>query len=124
MTVVRSADARRTTTPNATMTTFASPTQGGAASAMWRVDMATGAKGPVHSFDVEQIWTVLDGAATIDIADHSHSVATGDTVILPAGVPRQIHADPNLGFAAVVAAPAGARARPIDGDEVVPAWIA
>lgn len=38
MSVVLSADSRRTETPNGFMTTLASPTQGQAGQAVWRVD--------------------------------------------------------------------------------------
>jgi hypothetical protein len=43
---------------------------------------------------------------------------------MPAGVPRQVHADPDAGFTAVVAAQAGARASVPGGEPVLPAWIA
>ena len=123
MPVVRHADVRRTTTPNATMTTHASPTQGAAtALAMWTVEMAPGAAGPLHTFDVEQVWTVLDGHATVDIAGERHDVGPGDTVVLAPGVPRRVHAVDR--FRAMVAAPTGARAVPADGEPVLPPWIA
>lgn len=123
MPVIRNADARRTTTPNATMTTYASPTQGGSGLAVWRVDMAPGATGPEHSFDVDQVWTVLGGSADIDLDGTRHTVAEGDTVTMPARAPRRVHADPEHGFAAFVAAPAGARATVPGGEPVLPAWI-
>jgi quercetin dioxygenase-like cupin family protein len=122
--VIHDADARRTTTPNATMTTFASPTQGSACLAVWRVDMAPGAIGPEHSFDVEQVWTVLEGRADIELDGTRHVVTPGDTVAMPASVSRRVYADPERGFSAVVAAPAGARASVAGGEPVLPAWIA
>jgi quercetin dioxygenase-like cupin family protein len=124
MSVVRHADSRRTTTPNATMTTFASPTQGASGLAVWRVEMAPAASGPLHTFDVEQVWTVLDGAATVELDGETHAVAPGDTVVMPAEQPRRVHADPDAGFVAVVAAPAGARATTPGADPVLPPWIA
>ena len=125
MPVIRHTDARRTTTPNATMTTFASPTQGGTCLALWRVDMAPGAVGPEHSFDVEQVWTVLDGRAEIELDGARHAVTPGDTVAMAASAPRRVHADPEHGFSAVVAAPGGARASvPGGGEPVLPPWIA
>lgn len=124
MPVVRKGDNRNTATPSATMTTFASPTLGAAASALWRVDMTPGSAGPVHTIDSEQIWTVIDGAATFDIADESHQVDAGDTVVIPAALPRRVCADPDRGCVAVVAGTAGATARVGDGDPVVPPWIA
>jgi hypothetical protein len=54
--VVKRADARITSTPNATMTTLASPTLGATdGRSLWVVDMTAGATGPMHIFDTEQI---------------------------------------------------------------------
>ena len=124
MPVIRRADARRTRTPNAEMTTFASPTQGGSGIALWRVDMAPDATGPLHVFDTEQVWAVLDGAATVTVAGDAVPVAPGDSLVLPAGTPRRIAADPVRGVVAVVAAAAGARAAVPGGEPVLPEWIA
>lgn len=125
MTVIRHDQARRTETPNAVMTTLASPTLGGAARSLWRVDMGPGVAGPAHRFDVEQIWTALDGAATIALDAATHRLAPGDTIVIAAGAPRQVSADPRVGFSAIVTAPPGARAMMLDGtDRGVPAWIA
>ena len=127
MPVVPAGESRRTVTPNAVMTTCASPTQGGSGIAVWRVDMSPGATGPLHAFDVEQVWTVLDGGATVTLADGDGAevgVAPGDTLVLLADVLRRITADPAIGFRALVAAPAGARATVPGGEPVVPAWIA
>jgi quercetin dioxygenase-like cupin family protein len=139
MTVIRRADSRRTETPNAVMTTLASPTQGGAAGqAVWRVDMSPGQTGPLHAWDAEQVWTVLAGAAAVELDGEEIEVGQGDTVIMPADAPRRVTADPVGGLAAIVVAPAGARAYPMDagvsaaiiargcavpdGDKLAPAW--
>jgi quercetin dioxygenase-like cupin family protein len=125
MPVIRHADSRCTTTPNGVMTTHASPTQGGSTLAVWRVKMAAGAAGPQHSFDTDQVWTALDGAATVELDGETLTVLPGDTVVMPVGAQRQVFADASAGFAAVVAAPAGARASvPGGGEPVLPAWIA
>lgn len=127
MSVVRRTDARRAETPNAVMTTFASPTQGGSGLAMWRVDMNSDAQGPLHVFDAEQVWTLLSGTVTVELGDEVLNVEAGDTVILPAGVPRRLTGGSDAGFAAVVAAPGGARVSRIGGPEeeaFVPGWIA
>ncbi|RCG32304.1 cupin [Sphaerisporangium album] len=135
MPVIRDAENRRTETPNAVMTTFASPTQGGAGLSLWRVDMRAGQAGPPHAFDAEVVWTVLAGGATVRLGDESFTIASGDTVIMPADVPRQVAAD--TGLTVIAAAPAGARAYTPeegvdvhpgcalpDGDKLLPAWIA
>ncbi|WP_020662136.1 cupin domain-containing protein [Amycolatopsis benzoatilytica] len=131
MTVIRTAEARRTETPNAVMTTFASATQGGSQQAVWRVDMDPGAAGPVHAFDAEQVWTVLDGGAHITLDGETSTVAAGDTVIMPADVPRQIRTTD--GLAAIVCAPATTRVHwtgavpacaSADGAKILPGWVA
>jgi quercetin dioxygenase-like cupin family protein len=136
MPVIRSAETRRTETPNAVMTTLASPTQGGAGQAVWRVDMRPGQTGPLHAIDTEQVWTVLDGGATVELDGQALTVGPGDTLILPADAPRRVSADPAAGFAAIAVAPAGTRAYTLDatsvapgcavpdGDKLVPAWVA
>lgn len=117
VTLIRNADGRRTETPNGTMTTFATPTQGGTEGiAVWRVDMLPGRTGPLHAFDTEQVWTFLDGAATIDLDGRTMEAGPGDTIVLAADVPRQMTTG-DTGFTAVVAAHAGCLA--YDPDELV-----
>lgn len=135
MLVIRHAENRRTETPNAIMTTLASPAQGGAGQAVWRVDMRSGQVGPLHAIDTEQVWTVLDGSAVAELDGRPHTIEPGDTMIIPAGMPRRVSVDSAAGFAAIVVAPAGMRAYVLDestmthggadptGDRVIPAWV-
>jgi quercetin dioxygenase-like cupin family protein len=135
MRVIRHAESRRTETPNAVMTTLASPTQGGAGQAVWRVDMRPGQQGPPHAIDTDQVWTVLGGGATFELEGDVHDIEPGDTIVIPADVPRRVSADPAVGLAAIVVAPAGTRAYTLDdtkvspecavpdGDKLVPAWV-
>ncbi|NBE94059.1 cupin [Nonomuraea sp. KC401] len=124
MTVIRDAEARRTRTPAGVMTTFASPSQGGASRAMWRVDVEPGTCGPVHDFDSEQVWNWTAGAAVVELGGDRFEVAAGDTVVMPPRTVRRVLADPGSGYTAVVTAPAGARALAEDGaDYGVPPWI-
>lgn len=126
MTVVRQADRRRTETPNAVMTTLASPTLGGSGHALWQVRMDSGATGPEHRMSGEQLWTVVEGAATVE-TDGGGPVALGpgDTVVLPAGALRRIVAGEHAGLVALVTGPGDARAELADGtDRGTPGWIA
>jgi quercetin dioxygenase-like cupin family protein len=124
MTLIQRGQARRTETPNAVMTTLASPTLGGTEHSLWRVDMVAGQSGPPHRFDAEQIWTALSGAATVELGDVPHVVEAGDTIVIPADLPRRILADREAGFTAIVTAVPRARAAMADGtDRGVPAWI-
>jgi quercetin dioxygenase-like cupin family protein len=135
--VVLSADRRRVETPNGVMTTLASPTQGMAGQAVWRVDAKPGMVGPVHAFDAELVWTWLDGAAVVELGGERFEVTAGDTMVLPADVSRQMFADSAAGFAAIVVAPPGAEVynpggvsepdacdlAPKDAERIVPPWI-
>ncbi|MFC8044953.1 cupin domain-containing protein [Nocardia sp. NPDC057353] len=124
MPVITRDQARHTETPAGAMTTLASPTLGGAATALWRVRMAPHAAGPEHRIDVEQIWTVLDGGAEVTLGAETLTLGPGDTAVLPAEVPRQITAGP-WGLTAVATAAAGAQAfRAGETKGVVPPWIA
>jgi len=125
MPIVRHAATRRSETPNAVMTTLASPTLGEAGLSVWRVEMTPDAVGPEHVFDVEQVWTIMGGSATLDLDGVSNTLATGDTAIPPAGQMRRLRAGPGAGLTALVACVAGARALMPDGtDRGTPPWIA
>lgn len=126
MTVVRHAENRSIETPNAVMTTLASPTLGGARQALWRVRMSAGAAGPHHRMSGEQVWTVLDGAVSVELrGDPPTVLSRGDTIVLPAGWLRRLTADPLTGASALVTGPGDARAELADGtDRGVPDWIA
>jgi quercetin dioxygenase-like cupin family protein len=90
-TTVRAAEGRRTETPSATMTTLASPTLGPSEGlSLWRVEMEAGVTGPLHVFDSEQLWTVLAGELTIAVDAAPTELGAGDTVVIPAGVERQV----------------------------------
>jgi quercetin dioxygenase-like cupin family protein len=122
--VTRAPDRRETTTPNAVMTTLASPTQGASrALSLWQVEMSAGASGPPHVFTSEQLWNLVDGQARVEIDGTVITLAPGDTAVLPAGATRRIHALTDVhavvcGFGdASVSVPGEAQSRG------VPPWI-
>ena len=91
--LVRAAQARRTETPNALMTTLASPSQGPTAElSMWIVEMRAGQQGPPHVFNTEQIWHLIEGEAEVTVGAGQLVLGPGDTVVLPAGIERQVSA--------------------------------
>lgn len=84
---------RRTETPNAAMTTVASPTQGPTRQlSLWRVAMKSGQQGPRHVFGREQVWHVLAGEIEIEVGDEPARLRPGDALVLPAGIARQVTA--------------------------------
>jgi quercetin dioxygenase-like cupin family protein len=124
MHIVKSDQTRETSTPNATMRTFASPALAGASLAMWKVTMVPGQRGPEHTFDTEQVWTVIRGRAQAVTGEAAEILLAGDTAVFPAGQPRQVVCVGAEPFEAIVACAAGARAStPADGDRGTPPWI-
>lgn len=90
-TVIRAADARQTQTPNATMTTLASPTLSGPTPiSLWRVAIGAGHQGPLHVFDSEQIWTLVAGGASFTVDGTQFDLAAGDTIQIAGGTERQM----------------------------------
>ncbi|MCM3882545.1 cupin domain-containing protein [Frankia sp. R82] len=122
--VVRASGMRRTETPNAVMTTVASPTQGPSSRlSMWRVEMRPGQRGPRHIFDSEQVWHVLDGQVEISAGGDLLTLGPGDAIVLAAGLERQISAvtAAHLIVSGHATATATASGEAMAG--VVPAWI-
>jgi quercetin dioxygenase-like cupin family protein len=125
MSIVRADQRRRTETPNATMTTLASPTLGTTSGlALWQVEMVAGARGPHHVFDSEQAWTVIEGELAVSVASEVAKLGPGDTIVLPAGALRQIEASSD---ARVLVCGHGDAIVQVPGEPAprgTPAWIA
>lgn len=123
--VVRTTQRRRSETPAGVMTTLASPTVGDTAGlSMWEVTMTAGASGPLHVFDSEQIWTVLDGELSVAIAGQREDLRTGDTVVIPADRERQISARTDVRLLVCGHGNAIARVPGEPEPRGIPAWIA
>ncbi|GAB3813701.1 cupin domain-containing protein [Kribbella italica] len=114
---------RVTETPNAVMTTYASPTQGSQELSVWRVEMKATAQGPVHVVDSEQVWTGLSGHARISLGTEELELKAGEALVLPAGVERQVTATED--FTAVVSGYGHAKVSVPgeDTDRGTPPWI-
>jgi len=51
-----------------------------------------GAKRPLHAFDSEQLWTVVEGDVAIELDGVAVGLSAGDSLVIPAGLERQISA--------------------------------
>jgi quercetin dioxygenase-like cupin family protein len=121
---IRADATRRTETPNATMTTLASPTLGATAGlSLWWVQMAAGSSGPRHVFDSEQVWTAVDGRVTVQLGADRHELGPGDTLVVPAGAERQIHAVTPARLLVCGHGDAVVRVTGEDAPRGTPAWI-
>src|SRR5690349_2542164 len=115
---------RRTETPNAVMTTLASPTQGPTGGiSLWKIAMRAGQRGPLHVIDSEQVWHVLAGEADVEVDGEVHRVRAGDAVVLPAGAVRVVA---SVTAAEFIACGRGDAIASVVGEEAprgTPAWI-
>ncbi|HEX5598336.1 MAG TPA: cupin domain-containing protein [Micromonosporaceae bacterium] len=110
---------RTTTTAAGVMSGLAAPSQGSTELSSWRVRMASGARGPVHAVDREQIWMPVAGTLVVTVDGKTERVGSGQAVILPAGVMRQISA-PDEPAEALVCMPVGGRATLPGTDAAIP----
>lgn len=125
MPAIRLEDARVTSTPNATMHTYAGPTTGGTGVAVWRTELPAGSSGPLHAISRDHVLVVLAGAVHVETEEGSSLLGVGDGFLLPAGVQRRItNPDPDVVAVTLTAATAGSTARVGDGDPVPVPWAA
>jgi quercetin dioxygenase-like cupin family protein len=117
MTITRGVDAPRVETPNAVMTTLASPAKQGSDLAVWTVSMRPGQVGPTHAVDADQVYVVTGGRLRLTIEERPHVLETGDAVHLAAGTWREVAVDGQAVATALVAMPAGGRVTLPDGTE-------
>lgn len=123
-TVVRAQSMRRTETPNAVMTTLASPTQGPTSQlSVWKIAMRPGQRGPRHIFDREQVWHVLSGEADFTTGGETHRLGAGDAIVLPAEAERQVTALTATEIIACGPGTAVASAVGEDAPRGIPPWI-
>ena len=119
--LIAHADTTTHTTPNAVMTTLAAPSLGADDLAVWRVTMEPGQAGPIHAVGNEQVWVILEGSAQVTLGETELTAGPGDTVICPAGTPRQVKAPE--GLVALVATRAGTSVSTDEGTRPLP-WAA
>jgi quercetin dioxygenase-like cupin family protein len=122
--VIRATERRRSVTPAGVMTTLASPTQGETAGlSLWEVEMTAGGSGPLHVFDTEQIWTVLEGKLSVDIGGQAQTLGADDTVVIPAKLERKIAAKTDVRLIVCGHGDAIARVPGEPEPRGTPAWI-
>ena len=113
------AEPRLAETPNAAMTSYATPSLGSTEVCAWRVSMQADTQGPVHAIDREQVWLPLTGTLTFTVDDTTTTVGPGQSAILPAGELRQIRAADGP-VEALVCMPIGGQASVPDRADAVP----
>ena len=113
---------RTVTTPAATMHTLASPTTEPPTDvAVWRTELPAGTAGPLHAVDRDHVVVVVEGSLGVVLGGERTVVPTGGSVVLGAGVSRQLAAADGPAVTITAASP-GSTASVGGGDPVAVPW--
>ncbi|QES52509.1 cupin [Streptomyces venezuelae] len=74
------------------MTGLAAPSRGSTELSTWHTRMEAGSTGPEHSISREQVWTVVLGTLEVTGDGRTETVTAGQTLVLPPGMLRRVHA--------------------------------
>ena len=99
------------------------PGSSGCEQAVWRVTVSATELPPPHTLDRDEVLVALSGAARAHLDGAEHTVAVGDTILVPAGTPFALCADGAQPFHALAVLPAGTKACLHDGEPFVPPWV-
>jgi quercetin dioxygenase-like cupin family protein len=121
MPVIDSDAQRRHEIPGARFQTLASPSLGAEETSVWRVELEPGTPGLPHRLTREEIFVILAGTAVASLDGEPRRVASGSTLVLPAGVELSL-ATGDEGLEAIVCLPVGGQGMIGDGEPFTPPW--
>ncbi len=123
MVLVKAADAPVFEVHGGVITGGAAPSRGASQTCMWRIDLAGGTTVPAHILDHHAVFHALSGVLLATVNDAVQHVEAGDTLIVQAGASLKIDVPADGRFQAVVALPAGTKARfAAGGEPFSPPW--
>lgn len=102
-------------------TALASPSRGSAETSVWIVEIDPGTPATPHRLTREEVFVVLDGAASVRIGDAAGTAAAGDAVVVPPGADFEIAASGDTPLRMVCCLPIGGQAR-IGDATFTPPW--
>ena len=121
MPVARSSDHPTFELGGNTITGLMSPSRGSTENILYRIDVPPGGKLPPHRHDHEDLFTLIEGAATAHVEPEVVPIVAGDSVVVPTGALHWVEAGPT-GCVMLVAMFAGTLFIREDGTENVPPW--
>jgi len=124
MPVIAGAEAPEFTLPGVTFIGLASPSRGAKENAVWRLIMAPGVAPLPHRLTREEIFVATAGTAVATLAGEVHTLAAGDSIVVPAGIDFSLATPGGEGFEAVVILPVGGQAMIGDEAPFTPPWAA
>ncbi len=109
-------------TPHLTVRGLAAPSRGSTQTCVWRLTIAPGTPPRFGTVDHEEIFIVLTGAGTVELAEEEYHLGEGDTLIVPPDTSFGISNPHEEPVEFMVVLPVGGRAH-IPGEEpFTPPW--
>jgi mannose-6-phosphate isomerase-like protein (cupin superfamily) len=106
----------------ARFTSLASPSRGATDTSVWKVEILPGTPATPHSLTREEVFVVLEGAASVRIAGHDSQAGAGDAIVVPADTEFEL-ANAGAGpLRLLCCLPVGGQARLADGSTFTPPW--
>jgi mannose-6-phosphate isomerase-like protein (cupin superfamily) len=103
-------------------TSLATPSRGATDTAVWKVEILPGTPVTPHSLTREEVFIVLEGTASVRIADQAGQAQPGDAIVVPAGVEFELANAGREPLRLVCCLPVGGQARLADGATFTPPW--
>lgn len=105
-----------------TFTSLATPTRGSTDTSVWMVEMAAGTQPTPHQLTREEVFVVLEGAASARIDGEEQEAGVGDAIVVPAGVAFALSNAGDAPLRLLCCMPVGGQARLDDGTVFTPPW--
>lgn len=106
----------------ARFTSLATPSRGTTDVSIWQVEIAVGAPATPHSLTREEVFVVLDGAASVSLAGERSTARPGDAIVVPAGIDLELTNAGDAPLRLLCCLPVGGMARLADGTTFTPPW--
>lgn len=103
-------------------TSLATPSRGSTDTSVWIVEIQPGTPAAPHSLTRQEVFVVLEGTASVQLAGQADQAAAGDAIVVPAGTAFELaNAGPGP-LRLVCCLPAGGQAQLPDGSTFTPPW--
>jgi mannose-6-phosphate isomerase-like protein (cupin superfamily) len=103
-------------------TSLATPARGSSDTSVWLVEISPGTEPTPHSVTREEIFVVLEGAAALRIGTRLEQAASGDAIVVPAGVQFELSNAGRETLRMLCCLPVGGQATTADGMTFTPPW--
>ena len=106
----------------ARFTSLATPTRGSNETAVWQVEILPGTPATPHSLTREEVFVVVEGTASVEIAGVAAIAVAGDAILVPVGEDFALSNAGSEPLRLVCCLPVGGQARTADGATFTPPW--